>query len=84
MTLFPRQVADLISADNAVWRQLRESQARRLAVRALGRGFRRDPIAHLGALDQASIRNTPPASFFLRCRGLPRTCPGRLQNHGAP
>jgi hypothetical protein len=54
------QVADLIPADIAAWRDLRESLERRQAVRALGRRFRRDPTAYLRSLEDAWIKNTLP------------------------
>ncbi len=37
------EVADLIPANVAAWRELRQSLKRRQATRALGRRFRRDP-----------------------------------------
>ena len=44
-------VADLVPSDLAAWRGLRGSLERRREVRALGRRFRRDPVAYLRSLE---------------------------------
>jgi hypothetical protein len=54
------EVADLIPADVAAWRGLRESLERRQAVRTMGRRFRRDPAAYLRSLEDALIKKTLP------------------------
>jgi hypothetical protein len=54
------EVADLIPADVAAWRGLRESLERRQAVRTMGRRFRRDPAAYLQSLEDALIKKTWP------------------------
>jgi hypothetical protein len=54
-------VSDLIPSDLAAWRQLRRSLQRRQAVRALGRRFRRDPVAYLRSLEDALINQALPA-----------------------
>jgi hypothetical protein len=51
---------DLIPSDPAAWRSLRESLARRQAVRARGRRFRRDPAAYLHELEQNLIKRALP------------------------
>jgi len=52
--------ADLVPADVAVWRELRQSLERRQATRALGRRFRRDPQAYLASLEEFVINQTLP------------------------
>jgi len=56
----PIGVSDLIPSDLAAWRQLRGSLQRRQAVRALGRRFRRDPVAYLRSLEDALINQALP------------------------
>jgi hypothetical protein len=56
----PIEVADLIPSDLAAWRDLRASLGRRQAVRALGRRFRRDPVAYLRSLEDALINQALP------------------------
>lgn len=58
--LRPVEVADLIPADVAAWRELRASLERRRTVRVLGRRFRRDPVAYLRSLEEALIKETLP------------------------
>ena len=54
-------VADLVPSDLAAWRGLRGSLERRREVRALGRRFRRDPVAYLRSLEESLIKATLPA-----------------------
>jgi hypothetical protein len=54
-------VADPIPTDLEAWRGLRRSLGRRRAVRALGRRFRRDPVAYLRALEGALIDQALPS-----------------------
>jgi hypothetical protein len=50
--------ADLIPADLKAWRDLRGTLERRREVRALGRRFRRDPVAYLRSLEESLINQT--------------------------
>ena len=54
------EVADLIPANVAAWRELRQSLERRQATRALGRRFRRNPQAYLTSLEESLINQTLP------------------------
>lgn len=56
----PIEVPDLIPSDLTAWRALRRSLERRQAVRALGRRFRRDPVAYLQSLEDALINQALP------------------------
>jgi hypothetical protein len=58
--LRPIEVADLVPADPAAWRALRQRLARRRAVRTLGRRFRRDPVAYLHSLEESLIKGAVP------------------------
>jgi len=58
--LRPIEVADLVPADQAAWRSLRQRLARRQAVRTLGRRFRRDPVAYLRSLEETLIKVVVP------------------------
>ena len=58
--LRPVAAADLVPSDPRAWRDLRGSLERRQAVRALGRRFRRDPVAYLGSLEDSLINQTLP------------------------
>jgi len=58
--LRPIEVADLVPADQAAWRSLRQGLARRRAVRTLGRRFRRDPVAYLRSLEESLIKGAVP------------------------
>jgi len=55
------EVADLIPADVAAWRDLRKSLERRQATRTLGRRFRRDPQAYLASLEESLINQILPS-----------------------
>jgi hypothetical protein len=52
------EVADLVPANVAAWRELRQSLERRQATRTLGRRFRRDPQAYLRSIEEALINQT--------------------------
>ena len=54
------EVADLVPSDLSAWRDLRGALERRRAVRALGRRFRRDPVAYLRSLEEALIKAALP------------------------
>jgi hypothetical protein len=54
--LRPIEAADLVPADQAAWRSLRQRLARRQAVRTQGRRFRRDPVAYLRSLEESLIK----------------------------
>ncbi len=56
----PIEVADLVPADQAAWRSLRQRLARRQAVRTQGRRFRRDPVAYLRSLEESLIKAVVP------------------------
>ncbi len=58
--LRPIEVADLVPADQAAWRSLRQRLARRQAVRTQGRRFRRDPVAYLRSLEESLIKAVVP------------------------
>jgi len=58
--LRPIEVADLVPADQAAWRSLRQRLARRQAVRTQGRRFRRDPAAYLRSLEESLIKGVVP------------------------
>jgi hypothetical protein len=58
--LRPIEVADLMPSDPGAWRQLRRSLERRREVRALGRRFRRDPVAYLKSLEDSLIKQALP------------------------
>ena len=58
--LRPVAAADLVPSDLKAWRDLRGSLERRQAVRALGRRFRRDPVAYLQSLEDFLINQTLP------------------------
>jgi hypothetical protein len=55
------EVADLIPAEVAVWRDLRKSLERRQATRSLGRRFRRNPQAYLASLEESLINQILPS-----------------------
>jgi hypothetical protein len=52
---------DLVPSDPGAWRELRAGLARRQAIRAQGRRFRRDPDAYLQGLEDSLIKGTLPA-----------------------
>jgi hypothetical protein len=54
------EAADLVPSDLKAWRDLRGSLERRQAVRALGRRFRRDPVAYLRSLEESLIKQALP------------------------
>jgi hypothetical protein len=56
----PIGVVDLIPSDLEAWRDLRASLRRRQTVRAMGRRFRRDPVAYLRSLEDALINQALP------------------------
>jgi hypothetical protein len=58
--LRPIGVEDLVPSDPDQWRELRATLGRRQATRALGRRFRRDPLAYLQALEQILINQVLP------------------------
>jgi hypothetical protein len=58
--LRPIAVADLVPSDLKRWRELRGSLERRRRVRALGRRFRRDPVAYPRSLEEALIKKVLP------------------------
>jgi hypothetical protein len=58
--LRPIEVADLMPSDPGAWRELRRSLERRREVRALGRRFRRDPVAYLKSLEDSLIKQALP------------------------
>jgi hypothetical protein len=53
--LRPIEVADRIVSDLTAWRERRGRRERRQAVWALGRRFRRDPVADLRSLEESLI-----------------------------
>jgi len=55
------EVADLVPANVAAWRELRQSLERRQATRTLGRRFRRDPQAYLASLEESLINQILPS-----------------------
>ena len=62
--LRPVGAGELVPTDLKAWRELRASLERRRAVRALGRRFRRDPVAHLQSLEEILIKGTLPPCFL--------------------
>jgi hypothetical protein len=54
------EAADPVPSDLKAWRDLRGSLERRQAVRALGRRFRRDPVAYLRSLEESLIKQALP------------------------
>jgi hypothetical protein len=58
--LRPVAVEDLAPTDLGAWRSVRDSLERRRSVRALGRRFRRDPVAYLRSLEETLIKETLP------------------------
>jgi hypothetical protein len=58
--LRPIEASDLVPSDREAWRDLRGQLERRRAVRALGRRFRRDPVAYLQSLEQSLIKQALP------------------------
>jgi hypothetical protein len=58
--LRPIEVEDLVPSDLEAWRDLRGSLERRQSVRALGRRFRRDPVAYLRSLEESLINQALP------------------------
>jgi hypothetical protein len=55
------EVADLVPADLAGWRDLRGGLERRREVRTLGRRFRQDPAAYLKSLEDSLINQALPS-----------------------
>jgi hypothetical protein len=58
--LRPIDAADLVPSDLKAWRDLRGSLERRQTVRALGRRFRRDPMAYLRSIEDSLINQALP------------------------
>ncbi len=58
--LRPIAAADLVPADRAAWRSLREQLERRQGTRTLGRRFRSDPEAYLRSLEESLIKGVVP------------------------
>jgi len=58
--LRPIGAGELVPSDLNAWRALRGSLQRRQAVRALGRRFRRDPVAYLRSLEESLIKQALP------------------------
>jgi hypothetical protein len=56
--LRPVEVSDPVPADPGAWGAPRQSLERRQAVRALGRRFRRDPLAYLRSPEESLIKET--------------------------
>jgi hypothetical protein len=52
---------ELVPSDPEAWRELRAGLARRQAIRAQGRRFRRDPDAYLQGLEDSLIKETLPS-----------------------
>jgi hypothetical protein len=59
--LRPIEAADLVPSDLKAWRDLRGSLERRQTVRAMGRRFRRDPMAYLRSIEDSLINQALPS-----------------------